>query len=228
MAAPILEVDIMHPQPRQVERAVKVLEAGGLIAYPTDTYYGLGCDLGSKKAVDRLYALKGRDRKKPFSFLCPDLSDVATYAHVSNFAYRLMKQFTPGPFTFVLEATRLTPEMMQIVQQKLVNPTQLAEQQMQIPPATTTELMKHFLKMRSSIPSMHYMLRLACLGEWKIPETISVTEEVYNSLLPLTGCIYRLLCQEFSVYIRITIPRTTLGRAGVGHPGCARDIMVKL
>jgi tRNA threonylcarbamoyl adenosine modification protein (Sua5/YciO/YrdC/YwlC family) len=117
--APIVEVDPVQPQPRVVERAGKVLEDGGLIAYPTDTYYGIGCDLHSKKAIDRLYALKGRDRKKPFAFLCPDLSDVAKYAKVSNFAYRYMKQLTPGPFTFVLEATRLVPEMMQTKQRQV-------------------------------------------------------------------------------------------------------------
>lgn len=111
-SAPIVEVDPVHPQPRHIERAVKVLEDGGLIAYPTDTYYGIGCDLQSKKAIDRLYQLKDRDRKKPLAFLCPDLSDVSRYAVVSNFAYRTMKQLTPGPFTFVLEATRLVPEIM--------------------------------------------------------------------------------------------------------------------
>ncbi len=112
MPAPIVEVDPVHPAPRTVERAVKVLEDGGLLAYPTDTYYGIGCDLFSKRAIERLYQLKGRDRRKPFSFLCPDLSDVSRYAKVSNFAYRIMKHFTPGPFTFVLEATRLVPDMM--------------------------------------------------------------------------------------------------------------------
>jgi tRNA threonylcarbamoyl adenosine modification protein (Sua5/YciO/YrdC/YwlC family) len=119
MAAPILEVDIQHPQPRHIARAVQVLERGGLIAYPTDTYYGLGCDLMSKKAIERLYQLKGRDKKKPLSFLCPDLSDVAKYAHVSNFAYRTMKGLTPGAFTFILEATRLVPEMMMSKQKQV-------------------------------------------------------------------------------------------------------------
>lgn len=112
MAAPILIVDPIHPQPRHVDRAVEVLEAGGLVAYPTDTYYGIGCDLFARKAIDRLYLVKGRDRRKPMAFLCPDLSDVSKYAHVSTFAYRTMKQLTPGPFTFVLEATRLVPQMM--------------------------------------------------------------------------------------------------------------------
>ena len=118
-SAPILEVDAVHPQPRHVDRAAQVLEDGGLVAYPTDTYYGIGCDLFSKKGIDRLYALKDRDRKKPLSFLCPDLSDVARYAQVSNFAYRTMKQLTPGPFTFVLEATKVVPHMMQTKQRQV-------------------------------------------------------------------------------------------------------------
>ncbi len=108
-----------HPSPRHVQRAVEVLERGGLIAYPTDTYYGLGCDLSSKKGIDRLYQLKGRDKKKPLSFLCPDLSDVARYGHVSNFAYRTMKGLTPGAFTFILEATRLVPDLMMTKQKQV-------------------------------------------------------------------------------------------------------------
>ncbi|QSQ26030.1 threonylcarbamoyl-AMP synthase [Pyxidicoccus parkwayensis] len=119
MAAPILEVDLEHPSPRHVQRAVEVLERGGLLAYPTDTYYGLGCDLSSKKGIERLYQLKGRDKKKPLSFLCPDLSDVARYAHVSNFAYRTMKGLTPGAFTFIMEATRLVPDLMMTRQKQV-------------------------------------------------------------------------------------------------------------
>jgi tRNA threonylcarbamoyl adenosine modification protein (Sua5/YciO/YrdC/YwlC family) len=118
-SAPIIEVNGDHPQPRHVQRAVEILANGGVIAYPTDTYYGLGCDLGSKKGIEKLYQLKGRDRKKPLSFLCPDLSDVAKYAHVSNFAYRTMKGLTPGAFTFVLEATRLVPEVMMTKQKQV-------------------------------------------------------------------------------------------------------------
>jgi len=119
MAAPILEVDAEHPQPRHVERAVQLLSNGGVIAYPTDTYYGLGCDLFSKKAIEKLYQLKERNRKKPLSFLVPDLSDVAKYALVSNFAYRTMKSLTPGPFTFILPATRQVPEMMMTKQKQV-------------------------------------------------------------------------------------------------------------
>lgn len=85
-SAPIVEVDPVHPNPRTIERAAQVLDDGGLLSYPTDTYYGIGCDLTSKKAIDRLYGVKNRDRKKPLAILCPDLSDVARYAKVSNFA----------------------------------------------------------------------------------------------------------------------------------------------
>jgi tRNA threonylcarbamoyl adenosine modification protein (Sua5/YciO/YrdC/YwlC family) len=119
MSAPILELDPHHPQPRHIARAVKVLEDGGLVAYPTDTYYAIGCDLFSKKAIERLYQLKNRDRKKPFALLCADLSNVARFGHVSNFAYRTMRKLTPGPFTFVLEATRLVPEMMMSKQKQV-------------------------------------------------------------------------------------------------------------
>jgi tRNA threonylcarbamoyl adenosine modification protein (Sua5/YciO/YrdC/YwlC family) len=119
MSAPILEVDPVHPQPRHVARAVELLGKGGVIAYPTDTYYGLGCDLFSKKAIERLYALKERDRRKPLSFLVPDLSDVAKYALVTNIAYRTMKRLIPGPFTFILPATRQVPEMMMSKQKQV-------------------------------------------------------------------------------------------------------------
>src|SRR5512133_2992504 len=119
MAAPILSVDIEHPQPRHVARAVEVLRGGGLIAYPTDTYYAIGCDLLSKRAIERLYEAKGRSRKKPLSFLCADLSHVSEYADMNNFAYRVMKQLTPGAFTFVLKAARVVPDIMATKQREV-------------------------------------------------------------------------------------------------------------
>lgn len=107
--APIQTIDPNHPQPRHVQRAVAVLEAGGLVAYPTDTYFAIGCDLFQKRAIERLARLKQRDDKKPFSFLCADLSELAKYAIVSNASYKLIRRLTPGPYTFVFEATRLVP-----------------------------------------------------------------------------------------------------------------------
>ena len=119
MSAPILAIDPQHPQPRLLQRAVDLLADGGVVAYPTDTYYALGCDLDSRKGIERLYQLKARDKRKPLSFIVPDLADVARYALVSNFAYRTMKGLTPGPFTFILPATRQVPEMMQTKQKQV-------------------------------------------------------------------------------------------------------------
>jgi len=107
--APIQPVDPRHPQPRHIQRAKTVLQDGGIVSYPTDTYYALGCDAFQKKAMERLALLKRRDGKKPFAFLCADLGEVAKYAIVSNESFRLMRRLLPGPYTIVLDATRLVP-----------------------------------------------------------------------------------------------------------------------
>src|SRR5207248_2603331 len=93
----------------RVARAAKLLAGAGIASYPTDTYYAIGCDLFQKKALERLATLKGRDQKKPFAFLCADLGEVAKYGTVSNESYRLMRRILPGPYTIVLDATRLVP-----------------------------------------------------------------------------------------------------------------------
>ena len=91
-----------------------LLERGEVIAYPTDTVYGLGCDLMNKHAIDRLYALKGMDRTHQLTFICPDLSDIARYAVVDNPVYRVLRRFLPGPYTFILQATRDVPKLVQM------------------------------------------------------------------------------------------------------------------
>ena len=85
---------------------------GGLIIYPTDTVYGLGCDLYNKKAVQKIYQIKGVRKKARLSFICPDLKNIAKYAHVSTPAYKIMRRLTPGPYTFILQATRETPKIL--------------------------------------------------------------------------------------------------------------------
>src|SRR5437867_11297770 len=107
--APIQPVDPRHPQPRHIQRAHTGLQDGGIVSCPTDTYYALGCDAFQKKAMERLALLKRRDGKKPFAFLCADLGDVAKYGIVSNESYRLMRRLLPGPYTIILDATRLVP-----------------------------------------------------------------------------------------------------------------------
>jgi tRNA threonylcarbamoyl adenosine modification protein (Sua5/YciO/YrdC/YwlC family) len=98
---------------------VESLREGGVIAYPTDTTYGIGCSIENKRGIERIYLLKQREKKKPFSFICADLSEVARYARVSNYAFRILKRFLPGPYTFVLEATSIVPDLL-LTRQKTV------------------------------------------------------------------------------------------------------------
>jgi tRNA threonylcarbamoyl adenosine modification protein (Sua5/YciO/YrdC/YwlC family) len=108
----LLKINPDNPQERQIQRVVDILRKGGIVAYPTDTYYGIGCDIMNKKAIEKIYAIKQRDKNKPFSFICPDLKDISTYAKISNFAYRNMKRLLPGPYTFVLSGSRMVPKIM--------------------------------------------------------------------------------------------------------------------
>ena len=111
--ATTLTIDPQHLKGRHVDRAVEVLKRDGVIVYPTDTIYGLGCDVTSKAAVERIRRIKGRDADKPMSFVCSDLVQVSRYGHVSNFVHRILKRFLPGPYTFVLAATKETPRVLQ-------------------------------------------------------------------------------------------------------------------
>lgn len=96
-----------NPQPRHIKRAVEILKNDGIIIYPTDTVYGIGCSIFSPRAIELIYQLKCQDRSKPFSFVCSDLSHISEFAKVSNTAFRLMKQLIPGAYTFILPASRL-------------------------------------------------------------------------------------------------------------------------
>jgi tRNA threonylcarbamoyl adenosine modification protein (Sua5/YciO/YrdC/YwlC family) len=108
----LLEINPNNPNPRQIAIVIDIMRQGGVVAYPTDTYYGIGCDIMNKKAIEKIYRIKQRDKSQPFSFICPDLKDIAKYAKVSNFAYRTMKRFLPGPYTFILTGTKLVPNIM--------------------------------------------------------------------------------------------------------------------
>lgn len=114
--AVLLPINPDHPEPRKIKRAVELLEQGAVIAYPTDTVYGLGCDLMNKQAIESLYQIKGMQRDKNLAFMCPDLADIARYAIVENTVYRVLKRFLPGPYCFVLQATREVPKIVQMKQ----------------------------------------------------------------------------------------------------------------
>lgn len=108
----LIEINPDNPQKRLIRQIADILRQGGVIAYPTDTYYGIGCDIMNKKAIEKVYQLKQRDKKKPFSFICSGLKNISHYAKVSNYAYKTMKRLLPGPYTFVLEGSKLVPKIM--------------------------------------------------------------------------------------------------------------------
>lgn len=109
----LLSINSQNPQKRLINRVAETLVNGGIIAYPTDTFYGIGCDLFNKKGIQLIHRLKSRPLKQPFSIICNDsLKEISRYAQVSNYAYKTMKRLLPGPYTFILEGTKLVPKIM--------------------------------------------------------------------------------------------------------------------
>jgi tRNA threonylcarbamoyl adenosine modification protein (Sua5/YciO/YrdC/YwlC family) len=108
----LFKINCRNPQKRLIRRVIEILKEGGTIAYPTDTYYGMGCDIMNKKAIQKIYHLKQRSKNQPFSFICSNLKNISQYAKVTNYAYKTMKRLLPGPYTFILEGSNLVPKMM--------------------------------------------------------------------------------------------------------------------
>ena len=108
----IIKINQQNPQLRLIHKIVAILKKGGIVVYPTDTYYGIGCDIMNKRAIEKIYQLKQRNKSKPFSFICSGLKNISNYAKVSNYAYKTMKRLLPGPYTFILEGSRLVPKIM--------------------------------------------------------------------------------------------------------------------
>jgi len=127
----ILNINPQNPQARLIKQAADAMRKGAVICYPTDTVYGIGCDMFNQKAVKRIHQIKKRPTHKPFSFMCSNLKNVSDYCHISNTSYRIIKKHLPGPYTFILQATKLVPKIM-ITNQKTVgirvpdNPISLA------------------------------------------------------------------------------------------------------
>ena len=115
----LISINPDNPQPRHIKQIADKLRNGAVICYPTDTVYGIGCDIFNQKAIKRIYQIKKRAKHKPFSFMCSSLKNVSDYGHVSNMAYRIMRMALPGPFTFVLPASKTVPKIM-ITKQKTV------------------------------------------------------------------------------------------------------------
>lgn len=118
--AQYFEVHPTHPQARLIKRAVEILRDGGVIVYPTDSSYALGCHIGDKDAVERIRRIRKVDESHNFTLVCRDLSELATYARVSNADFRILKALTPGPFTFLLSATKDVPRRLQHPKRKTI------------------------------------------------------------------------------------------------------------
>jgi tRNA threonylcarbamoyl adenosine modification protein (Sua5/YciO/YrdC/YwlC family) len=113
MTSRLLEIHPKNPQPRLIRQAVEIIRTGGVVVYPTDSCYALGCHIGDKEAMERLARIRQTDKHHHFTLVCRDLSEIAHYARVNNQQYRLLKQYTPGPYTFILPASRETPKRLQ-------------------------------------------------------------------------------------------------------------------
>jgi len=111
--ARLIEIHPTNPQPRLVASVVRIIQSGGLIAYPTDSSYAFGCHIGDKRAIDQIHRIRRTEKKHNMTLVCRDLSEISVYARVDNWAYRLIKALTPGPYTFVLPATRELPKRLQ-------------------------------------------------------------------------------------------------------------------
>ena len=111
--AKIINIHPDDPQPRRVAAVVDIIRNGGLVAYPTDSSYAFGCHIGDSKAINRIHRIRRTDKKHNFTLVCRDLSEISLYARVDNWAYRLIRSMTPGPYTFILPATREVPKRLQ-------------------------------------------------------------------------------------------------------------------
>ena len=113
MPSRFFEIHPKDPQPRLIKQTVEVLREGGIVVYPTDSCYALGCHIGDKAAMERIARIRQTDKHHHFTLVCRDLSEIAKYARVDNSQYRTLKAFTPGPYTFILQATKETPKRLQ-------------------------------------------------------------------------------------------------------------------
>ena len=108
----LISINPENPQQRLIDKIVDQLRHGAVMCYPTDTGYGIGCDMFNQKAIKKIFQIKKRPKHKPLTFMCSGLKNISEYAHVSNSAYRLLKKNLPGPYTFVLPGTKLVPKIM--------------------------------------------------------------------------------------------------------------------
>jgi tRNA threonylcarbamoyl adenosine modification protein (Sua5/YciO/YrdC/YwlC family) len=137
MPSRLLEIHAKNPQLRLIRHAVQIMREGGVVVYPTDSCYALGCHIGDKAAMERISRIRETDKHHHFTLICRDLSEIAKYARVNNQQYRTLKAFTPGPYTFILQATRETPKRLQNPKRRTIG---IRVPEHPVPQALLTEL----------------------------------------------------------------------------------------
>ncbi len=114
------QIHEQNPQQRLVHQAVEIIRQGGVVVYPTDSAYAIGCRIGDKQSMDKIRTIRQLDKKHNFTLVCRDLSEISTYAQIDNTQYRLLKAHTPGPYTFILKATREVPKRLMHAKRKTI------------------------------------------------------------------------------------------------------------
>jgi len=190
-----------NPQPRLIKQAVEILRDGGVIAYPTDSCYALGCHVGDKAAQERIRAIRGVDEHHHFTRVCRNLAEIATYAKVDNSQFRLLKANTPGSYTFILEATREVPRRLQHPKRSTIG---LRVPDHEVTQALLQELNEPLLSMTLSLPDEEYPLNQA----WEIRDRL---EHQLDLVIDAGAC-----SMEMTTVIDLTGAAPVLVRQGKG------------
>jgi tRNA threonylcarbamoyl adenosine modification protein (Sua5/YciO/YrdC/YwlC family) len=191
------------PQPRLIKQAVEILHNGGVVAYPTDSCYALGCHLGDKAAQERIRAIRGVDDSHMFTLVCRNLAEIATYARVDNSQFRLLKANTPGSYTFILEATREVPRRLQHPKRSTIG---LRVPQHAVTQALLEELGEPMLSMTLNLPGREDPPNEA----WEIRDEL---EHQLDLVIDAGACPL-----EMTTVIDLTGNEPVLVRRGLGDP----------
>lgn len=162
----IIEIHPLNPQARLLQKVAQVLQNDGVIVYPTDSAYALGCKIGSKEGVARIRHIRNLDKHHNFTLICRDLSDIASYAFIDNATFRLLKSCTPGPYTFILPASREVPKMLQHPKRKTIG--------LRIP----DNLIAQMLLLELAEPIMSVTLMLPHDGEIPVCDLGEISEKI--------------------------------------------------
>jgi tRNA threonylcarbamoyl adenosine modification protein (Sua5/YciO/YrdC/YwlC family) len=195
-------IHALNPQARLVHQAVEILRDGGILAYPTDSGYALGCALGHKEAQDRIRAIRGVDASHHFTLVCRNLGELATYAQVNNSQFRLLKANTPGQYTFILKATREVPRRLQHPKRSTIGlrvPEHIVTQ------ALLDELDEPMLSMTLSLPGEEFLNEA-----WEIRDRL---EHEVELVIDAGSCII-----EPTTVIDLSGTEPQLIRRGAGDP----------